>query len=82
MPRSPRQYHNREVSYSSLLDLSITARQRRLYDKHGLDVEKWTEMGPSVHLTRGHSPHTVSSSPDPSAIHCPLSPSKTCADAV
>ncbi|RSH80728.1 hypothetical protein EHS25_007064 [Saitozyma podzolica] len=22
----------------------ITARQRRLYDKHGLDVEKWTEM--------------------------------------
>ena len=38
-------YHNREVSYSSLLDLSITARQRALYDKHGLDIEKWTEMG-------------------------------------
>ncbi|ORY21895.1 hypothetical protein BCR39DRAFT_488112 [Naematelia encephala] len=37
-------YHNREVSYSSLLDLSITARQRRLYDQHGLDIEKWTEM--------------------------------------
>ncbi|WWC70428.1 uncharacterized protein I206_104379 [Kwoniella pini CBS 10737] len=37
-------YHNREVSYSSLLDLSITARQRKLYDEAGLDIEKWTEM--------------------------------------
>ena len=41
--RAKRQYHNREVSYSSLLDLSITARQRALYDKHGLNIEKWTE---------------------------------------
>ena len=37
-------YHNREVSYSSLLDLSITARQRTLYEKHGLDIDRWTEM--------------------------------------
>ncbi|KIR55863.1 hypothetical protein I315_01745 [Cryptococcus gattii Ru294] len=37
-------YHNREVSYSSLLDLSITARQRKLYAEAGLDLEKWTEM--------------------------------------
>ncbi|WVQ99190.1 hypothetical protein IAU59_006322 [Kwoniella sp. CBS 9459] len=37
-------YHNREVSYSSLLDLSITARQRKLYDEAGLDIERWTEM--------------------------------------
>ncbi|OCF57148.1 hypothetical protein L486_04603 [Kwoniella mangroviensis CBS 10435] len=37
-------YHNREVSYSSLLDLSITARQRKLYDQAGLDIDKWTEM--------------------------------------
>ena len=36
-------YHNREVSYSSLLDLSISARQRRLYDQHGLNIEQWTE---------------------------------------
>lgn len=36
-------YHNREVSYSSLLDLSISARQRRLYDQHGLNIEWWTE---------------------------------------
>lgn len=40
-------YHNREVSYSSLLDLSITARQQRLYDQHGLNIERWTEMGES-----------------------------------
>ncbi|WRT66118.1 uncharacterized protein IL334_003071 [Kwoniella shivajii] len=37
-------YHNREVSYSSLLDLSISARQRKLYDQAGLDIERWTEM--------------------------------------
>ncbi|ODN79718.1 hypothetical protein L202_03640 [Cryptococcus amylolentus CBS 6039] len=37
-------YHNREVSYSSLLDLSITARQRRLYGEAGLDLDRWTEM--------------------------------------
>ncbi|WVQ82273.1 hypothetical protein IAT38_004401 [Cryptococcus sp. DSM 104549] len=37
-------YHNREVSYSSLLDLSITARQRKLYSQAGLDLEHWTEM--------------------------------------
>jgi hypothetical protein len=38
-------YHNREVSYSSILDLSVTARQRSLYEKHGLDIQQWTEMG-------------------------------------
>ncbi|WVR07276.1 hypothetical protein IAU60_004317 [Kwoniella sp. DSM 27419] len=37
-------YHNREVSYSSLLDLSISARQRKLYGEAGLDIERWTEM--------------------------------------
>ncbi|WVO16424.1 hypothetical protein L204_104100 [Cryptococcus depauperatus] len=37
-------YHNREVSYSSLLDLSISARQRRLYAKAGLNLEHWTEL--------------------------------------
>jgi len=36
-------YHNREVSYSSLLDLSISARQQRLYEQHGLNIERWTE---------------------------------------
>lgn len=47
-------YHNREVSYSSLLDLSITARQQRLYDQHGLNIEHWTEMG----MSSSHSPCT------------------------
>ena len=41
-------YHNREVSYSSILDLSVTARQQALYGKHGLDIERWTEMGTSA----------------------------------
>lgn len=33
------------VSYSSVLDLSVSARQKALYEKAGLDVERWTEMG-------------------------------------
>lgn len=37
-------YHNREVSYSSILDMSVSARQQRLYAKKGLDVEGWSEM--------------------------------------
>lgn len=37
--------HNREVSYSSVLDLSVSARQQALYAERGLDVESWTEMG-------------------------------------
>ncbi|KAL7421517.1 hypothetical protein Q5752_003286 [Cryptotrichosporon argae] len=46
-------YHNREVSYSSLLDLSISARKRALYDKAGLDVERWAEMvSEAKHLRR------------------------------
>ena len=49
--------HNREVSYSSLLDLSITSRQQRLYDKHGLDIEHWTELGTSSRLLTSFSAH-------------------------
>lgn len=56
-------YHNREVSYSSLLDLSITARQQRLYDEKGLDIEKWTEMGEHTFFLSRHddlsSPYTL-----------------------
>jgi hypothetical protein len=33
------------VSYSSVLDLSVSAKQQQLYSAHGLEVEKWTEMG-------------------------------------
>ena len=33
------------VSYSSVLDLSVSARQKILYEKAGLDIDRWTEMG-------------------------------------
>ncbi|KAF5365909.1 hypothetical protein D9758_006643 [Tetrapyrgos nigripes] len=37
-------YHNREVSYSSVLDRSVSARQQALYRAKGLDTEKWSEL--------------------------------------
>ncbi|GHJ88702.1 hypothetical protein NliqN6_5104 [Naganishia liquefaciens] len=37
-------YHNREVSYSSVLDLSVSARQKILYEKAGLNIDRWTDM--------------------------------------
>lgn len=36
---------NVAVSYSSVLDLSVSARQKILYEKAGLNIERWTEMG-------------------------------------
>ena len=33
------------VSYSSVLDLSVSARQKILYEKAGLNIDRWTEMG-------------------------------------
>ncbi len=33
------------VSYSSILDISVSARQWTLYEKNGLDIERWTELG-------------------------------------
>ena len=33
------------VSYSSVLDLSVSAKQQELYQKQNLDVERWTELG-------------------------------------
>jgi len=37
-------YQGREVSYSSVLDRSISTRRAQLYESHGLDVDKWSEM--------------------------------------
>jgi len=37
-------YHNREVSYSSVLNRSVSARQQALYRSKGLDIERWTEL--------------------------------------
>ncbi|KAF7319602.1 MCU domain-containing protein [Mycena chlorophos] len=37
-------YQGREVSYSSVLDRSISARRDALYKSRGLDIERWAEL--------------------------------------
>ncbi|THV06253.1 hypothetical protein K435DRAFT_711819 [Dendrothele bispora CBS 962.96] len=37
-------YHNREVSYSSVLDRSVSTRQHALYRSKGLDIEQWSGL--------------------------------------
>ncbi|RPA83313.1 DUF607-domain-containing protein [Ascobolus immersus RN42] len=37
-------YHNREVSYRSMLNITITRRQAKLYEEKGFDVEMWEEL--------------------------------------
>ncbi len=37
-------YQGREVSYSSVLARSITARREALYKTRGLDMERWSEL--------------------------------------
>ena len=34
-------YHNREVSYRSAMNLTISRRQSKLYEVKGFDVQKW-----------------------------------------
>lgn len=34
-------YHNREISYKSALDFTVSARQRRLYQAKGVDLQLW-----------------------------------------
>lgn len=34
-------YHNREVSYRSALNLTVSKRQNTLYEKKGFDISKW-----------------------------------------
>lgn len=34
----------REVSYSSILNQSLSIRRRRLYESKGLDIERWAEV--------------------------------------
>ncbi|EXJ90005.1 hypothetical protein A1O3_03073 [Capronia epimyces CBS 606.96] len=34
-------YHNREVSYRSALNITVSRRQSRLYELKGFDVQKW-----------------------------------------
>ncbi|KAJ7052682.1 hypothetical protein C8F01DRAFT_1169511 [Mycena amicta] len=37
-------YQGREVSYSSVLDRSVSARREALYKTRGLDIERWAEL--------------------------------------
>jgi hypothetical protein len=37
-------YHNREVSYRSALNLTISRRQTKLYQNKGFDIQKWETL--------------------------------------
>jgi division protein CdvB (Snf7/Vps24/ESCRT-III family) len=37
-------YHNREVSYRSALNLTISRRQTKLYNEKGFDLAKWEAL--------------------------------------
>lgn len=37
-------YHNREISYRSALDFTISARQKKLYQMKGVDVNLWASL--------------------------------------
>ncbi|KAJ5619727.1 hypothetical protein N7510_003711 [Penicillium lagena] len=37
-------YHNREISYRSALDFTISARQKKLYQLHNVDLQLWESL--------------------------------------
>ncbi|KAH2836050.1 hypothetical protein KXV85_004953 [Aspergillus fumigatus] len=37
-------YHNREISYRSALDFTINARQKKLYQMKGIDLQVWESL--------------------------------------
>jgi hypothetical protein len=37
-------YHNREISYRSALDFTINARQKKLYQLKGVDLQLWENL--------------------------------------
>jgi hypothetical protein len=37
-------YHNREVSYRSALNLTVSRRQNALYQARGFDLQKWEAL--------------------------------------
>ncbi|KKK15116.1 hypothetical protein ARAM_006306 [Aspergillus rambellii] len=37
-------YHNREISYRSAMDFTINARQKKLYQQKGLDLQLWESL--------------------------------------
>ncbi|EIW79577.1 hypothetical protein CONPUDRAFT_166324 [Coniophora puteana RWD-64-598 SS2] len=45
-------YQGREVSYSSVLDSSVTARQNMLYKSKAFDIEKWDDLNAQARSLR------------------------------
>ncbi|KAJ5388129.1 hypothetical protein N7509_010670 [Penicillium cosmopolitanum] len=37
-------YHNREISYKSALDFTVSTRQRKLYQQHNVDLQLWESL--------------------------------------
>ncbi len=37
-------YHNREVSYRSAMNITISRRQSKLYELKGFDIHKWESL--------------------------------------
>ncbi|KAK4988890.1 hypothetical protein LTR50_003624 [Elasticomyces elasticus] len=37
-------WHNREVSYRSAMNFTVSRRQSKLYDLHGFDIQKWESL--------------------------------------
>ena len=37
-------YHNREVSYRSALNLTISRKQAKLYNEKGFDLQRWDSL--------------------------------------
>ncbi|KAF5856077.1 hypothetical protein ETB97_007955 [Aspergillus alliaceus] len=45
-------YHNREISYKSALDFTINARQKKLYQTKGVDLQEWESLIDEGNLLR------------------------------
>ena len=45
-------YHNREVSYRSALNLTISRRQTKLYQQKGFDIQKWDTLLEEANMYR------------------------------
>ena len=45
-------YHNREVSYRSALNLTISRRQTKLYQQKGFDIQKWDTLLEEANIYR------------------------------
>lgn len=37
-------YHNREISYKSALDFTVSTRQKKLYQQHNVDLQLWETL--------------------------------------